>query len=130
MLVQEFINNFVMDDEPIYLTQNKNENGGFMVRRTENDPVCLQYNVIGIKAVGKGQLCLIIQSINEINNINKEELIGYMVQDAEGRLNRHDNSDTIHWIKSSAERHRVRADEIHGFTEPYHKIAKVYVNTI
>jgi hypothetical protein len=63
----------------------------------------------------------------EVARYREEELIGYMVQDGDGRICRYDDSDTIHWNLKSAEIHRARADEVHGFTEPWHKICTVKI---
>lgn len=54
--------------------------------------------------------------------------IGYMVQDGEGRIYRNTYGDHIHWDKERAEEHAKRADDTHGFTEPWHKVLKVVID--
>jgi hypothetical protein len=61
MTLQQFMDNFILDDEPIYITEDINENGGWMARRTDKSKIYLQYNVVGIKSIGKGQLCTVVK---------------------------------------------------------------------
>lgn len=60
MTLQHLLDNFILDDEPIYFTKDINENGGSMARKSNKCPLYSNYNVIGIKAIGVGQLCVLV----------------------------------------------------------------------